>query len=187
MDVARKRNRITSAARLPGTQRLGARRGPACFAHRGLLHFAADADMDGTAGGGTGGGTGEGTGTGQGGQGTPVQMGTTCRRRTWPFTCRKRKPVTCPQPRPTNGTRCRLLPTRPATSSPRQTPPLPPPPCPARASGAPAPAREPGQTGRGGARRVSRDAEEFLEAQLRPQCAAGRARAWAMGNGSGCA
>ncbi|XP_014557582.1 hypothetical protein COCVIDRAFT_15206 [Bipolaris victoriae FI3] len=139
--------------------------------------------MDGTAGGGTGGGTGEGTGTGHGGQGIPVQMGTTCRRRTWPFTCRKRKPVTCPQPRPTNGTRCRLLPTRPATSSPRQTPPLPPPPCPARASGAPAPAREPGQTGRGGARRVSRDAEEFLEAQLRPQCAAGRARAWAVGNG----
>ncbi|KAF5853226.1 hypothetical protein GGP41_001738 [Bipolaris sorokiniana] len=55
------------------------------------------------------------------------------------------------------------------------------------ASGAPAPAREPGQTGDGGGggggRRVSRGAEEFLEAQLRPHCASGRARALAMGNG----
>ncbi|KAJ6283131.1 hypothetical protein J3E71DRAFT_378508 [Bipolaris maydis] len=62
-------------------------------------------------------------------QGAPAQMGTTCRRRTWPFTCRKRKPVTCPQPRPTNGTPSRLTPTRPSAPLPM---PMPGPPAPAR-------------------------------------------------------
>ena len=156
--MARKRNRINRAARLPVTQVVGAR-GARSFFYQ-MPQTACSPSRG-------------------GGQGVcpPVALGTTCRRRSWPFTCRKRTPVRCPRPRPTNGTACR--PSTWCAANFRAAQP---------ASGAAA-----AQRGRGAcparpnfltAGESAESPKEFREAQLRPRPALGccsSAQAWAMG------